>query len=235
MTDPDVLHRLIAASVADPRREPEFLRALLTATLYLHIASASRESGTRVIQFNRPDGICVTPIFTTAERAQVAAGGIVGVAQMAGRELFLATRGHVLMLDPNDTGCTLYPEEIEALLQGTAFIAPAEFNGGGTVVRADAEPHGLKRLVQSALEPVKPVESLTLGRVGNTWLVIACVPAAWAERSARALALVLQARKTELDCPLDFTCFDPDRGAPGWYVDAGLRPFWSRTQTASNH
>lgn len=235
MKDPAVLHHLIAASVADPRREPEFLRALLTATLYLHIAGASRASGTRVIQFDRPDGIRVTPIFTTAERARVAAGGVVEVAQMAGRELLLATRGHVLMLDPNDTSCTLYPEEIEALLRGEAFIAPVEFKGGGTVVPADADPHRLQQLAQRALEPVQPVESLTLGRVGDTWLVIAGVPPAWAERSARALALALQSRQTVLGSAIDFTCFDPDQGVPGWYADADLRPFWSRTRIALSH
>lgn len=235
MTDPDVLHRLIAASIADPRREPEFLRALLSATLYVHIAGASRASGTRVIQFDRPDGIRVTPIFTTAQRAHVAAGGVVGVAQMAGRELLLATRGHVLMLDPNDTSCTLYPEEIEALLHGTALIAPAQFKGGGTVTPAEVDPHDLQRVVRRALEPLEPVESLTLGRLGDTWLVIAGVPPAWAERSARALALALQARSTVLDSALDFTCFDPDQGVPEWYADAGLRPFWARSRATLNH
>jgi len=156
---------------------------------------------------------------------------------MAGRGLLLATRGHVLMLDPNDTSCTLYPEEIEALLQGEAFIAPVQFKGAGTVVPAGADPHGLQQLAQRALEPVEPVESLTLGRVGDTWLVIAGVPPAWAERSARALALALalQSRRTVLGSAIDFTCFDPDQGPPGWYADAELRPFWSRTRAALSH
>lgn len=236
MTDPDRLQRLIDASVADPRLEPEFLRALLDARLYLHIARPRPGVATRVIQFDRPDGLRVTPVFTTADRANRAAAGVVDVGAMVGRELMIATRGHVLMLDPNDTTCTLYPEEIDALLNGTATTAPPLFEGAGTVVVADNDPHEFAATARQALEPLEPVVSLTLGRTGqDAWLVIAGVPPAWAERAARALSIALASRRVRPTATIDFTTLDPDAGTPDWYTVAGLRPFWSRPTVARPH
>jgi len=236
MTDPDPLQRLIEASVADPRREPEFLRALLDAKLYLHIARPRPGSRTRVIQFDRPDGLRVTPLFTTTDRAERAAAGVVDVGTMVGRELFVATRGHVLMIDPNDTTCTLYPEEVEALLAGNAAVAPMLFDGEGMVAIAESDPNGFGATARQALEPVEPVESLTLGRTGNdAWLVIASVPSAWAERAARALSLALGSRTVPPTVTIDFTTLDPEEGVPEWYTTAGLRPFWIRPTAARTH
>lgn len=236
MTSPDSLQRLIDASVADPRREPEFLRALLDAELYLHIARPRPGLPARIIQFDRPDGVRVTPVFTTAARANLAASGVVDVAAMVGRELMIATRGHVLMLDPNDTTCTLYPEEVDALLSGHAAIAPVLFDGAGIVIVADGDPHGFEASALEALAPLEPVESLTLGRTGHdAWVVIACVPHAWAERAARALSLALRLTRVPPTATIDFTTFDPNEGTPEWYIAAGLFPFWARPTTARAH
>lgn len=235
MTDTEALQRLIAASVADPRREPEFLRALLTATLYLHIAGADRATGTRVIQFDRPDGIRVTPVFTTAERAHVAAGGVVGVGAMIGRELLVATRGHVLMLDPNDTSCTLYPEEIEALLTGGAMQAPSRYHDEGAIAAVDSVPTQVGPAAIAAVAPIDAIESLTLARLGgDRYLLIAGVPKVWEERAARAIALALRAHPASTG-EVNFTTFDPTSETPGWYADAGLTPFWTRNPVPALH
>src|SRR3546814_10503095 len=69
------------------------------------------------MQFPLPDiGHMVLPFFSEETQARVAAGTTAKVVALTGRDLFELTRGATLMLNPNGTNCTLYPEEIAALL-----------------------------------------------------------------------------------------------------------------------
>lgn len=125
MTSTAELQRLISLSVADPRHEPDFLRALLTARLYVHLPLKPSSRALQLVCFTRPDGLTVIPVFTDEGKAAVAAQGAVRVGQVRGWDLFMSAPGATFMLDPNDVSTTLYPEEILALLSdGSAAMAP---------------------------------------------------------------------------------------------------------------
>lgn len=135
MTTPAPLQQLIQRSVEDPRREPEFLRALLEAELFVHLPVSDDSGRIRLICCTRPDEVTVIPVFSDADRARLAAGNAARVAVVRGRELFASAPGATWMLDPDDTSTTLYPEEIRALLEsGTATVAPAQFKGRATAL-----------------------------------------------------------------------------------------------------
>lgn len=110
------LDQIIEQAARNPSLEPLFLRALLDAPLYVHLPLSDDSGRLRIVQFTRPDGIAVIPVFTGVDKAETAAQGAVRVARVRGRELLEGTRGATLMLNPNDVSTTLYPEEIALLL-----------------------------------------------------------------------------------------------------------------------
>ena len=107
----------------NPEADQEFFRYLLDATVYAHAPISDDSAKFRLIQFKHPDGFDALPFFTSASKAAVAAGNSARIVTFTGRELLEMTRGATLMLNPNDGGAVLYPEEIESLLT-TGAIAP---------------------------------------------------------------------------------------------------------------
>lgn len=236
MTTSAELQRLIARSVEDPRLEPEFLRALLDADLYVQLPLSDDAARLRLICFTRPDGLTVIPVFSDADRARVAAQNAARVAVVPGRELFASAPGATWMLDPNDTSTTLYPEEIRALLeQGTAAIAPASFRGQAMAISpALAEDLWLGELVAGAVAPIAAAQAVHLacghaaGSVEPTALMaMVAVPPAFAERVARAVALALDASSRKPRLAVDLGTYDPAE-PPEWVDDAEFAPVWQR-------
>ncbi|HTH27501.1 MAG TPA: SseB family protein [Sphingobium sp.] len=73
MTSTAELQRLISLSVADPRHEPDFLRALLTARLYVHLPLKAKSRALQLVCFTRPDGLTVIPVFTAHQASRTTA------------------------------------------------------------------------------------------------------------------------------------------------------------------
>lgn len=237
MTTPAELKRLIELCIGDPRHEPAFLRALLDARLYVHLPMSDDSPKLRLVCFTRPDGLTVIPVFTDPTKAEVAAQGAARIAAMQGRELFRIVPGATFMLDPNDISTTLYPEEIEALLaNGTATIAPATMSGTSVGLSpAPAEDHWLAERVVDVVHGIASVEAAHLmqshvaGSLDPTnLLIVLAVPAADAERAARAVALTLAASGRQPRLPVDLATYDPSEPRPGWGAEAGLEAFWTR-------
>jgi len=125
MNSPDSLDNLMEQSIQDFRKEPAFFRALLDATVYAHAPLNDASERLRLVMFKSPDdGELVVPVFTDESKAEFAARGNVRIVSLIGRTLFEITRGAILMLNPNDARCTLYPEEISELL-ASGTIAPS--------------------------------------------------------------------------------------------------------------
>ncbi|HET6912243.1 MAG TPA: enhanced serine sensitivity protein SseB C-terminal domain-containing protein [Rhodanobacteraceae bacterium] len=116
------MDQLIARALKDSREEAPLFRALLAATLYAHVPISDDSKRLRMIQFIHPDtGQTLLPVFTDEAKARKAAGASARLIAMPGRDLLRHTRGATLMLNPNDTNCILYPEEVKALLAGRSL------------------------------------------------------------------------------------------------------------------
>lgn len=237
MTTATELERLKQQALADPRREAAYLRALLDATLYAH-APVSDDSGRQhFLMFTRPDGLRVIPVFTGLGPARVAARNAARVVSLHGRTMFEATRGAILMLDPNEVSMTLYPEEIAALLdEGRAAIAPVAAEGPDLELQ-EPEPGDawLMDVVATGLKPVTEVLRVHLAAArpkgsegeADRLLVIAVVPAALAERASRAIAVALHGAGRMPRLPIDLATYAPEE-ALGASMDSGLRVAWTR-------
>lgn len=237
MTTVIELERLKQHALADPAREADYLRALLDATLYTH-APVSDDSGRpHFLMFTRPDGLTVIPVFTDLAPARDAARNAARVVSLPGRAILEATRGAILMLDPNEVSMTLYPEEIAALLdEGRAAVAPVAAEGSDLELQ-EPEPGDawLMDLVATGLQPVAEVVRVHLAAArprgsqgeADRFLVIAVVPPTLAERASRALAVALHGAGRVPRLPIDLAVYAPDE-ALGASMDGGLRASWTR-------
>lgn len=66
---PNPLQVLIEESASDSTREPAFLTGLLVAPLFVHLPLSDDSGRIRLVQFVRPDGLAVIPVFSDFDRA----------------------------------------------------------------------------------------------------------------------------------------------------------------------
>ena len=227
---------LMQRAITNPSDEPAFLRALLDAELYVHRPEGDDDDRLRIVQFNRPDGLQVIPVFTDLFKARAASSPSVEIVGLKGRVLFEATRDATFMLNPNDTTCTLYPEEIADLLSGRPVArAPIAGNAAGVEVEpANDDDLWIGQLACGALKPIEAVTALYqlkahTGAAGPpAALLVIGVPEQHAERAARAIGARLEANAHRLNCAVDLTVFDPSKPPPDWLVPVIDSPVWRR-------
>lgn len=235
------LERLRERALADPRQEAAYLRALLSATLYAHLPLSDDSGRMRLVMFTRPDGLAVIPVFTDLTKAHAAAGGHVRVTAVPGRDLLEATRGAILMLDPNDLGTTLYPEEIVALLdEGRVATAPVAFNCPALELLPPVALRDgwLLDVLETALTPIDAVRRVHLAAARPTGaasaadrlLVVLEAPQALVERAARAIAVALEGAPQVPWLPIDLASYEPGE-IPVVGTDSGLDNAWTRPLT----
>ena len=111
------LERRLERARAYREEEPAFFRCLLDAWVYTHAPLSDEHPRVRLVQFRHPDGFDAIPFFTSETKARFAGRGVARTVKVTGRDLLEGTRGATLMLNPNDGGCVLYPEEVDALLR----------------------------------------------------------------------------------------------------------------------
>ena len=177
--------------------EAQFFTCLLNAMVYVHAPVSDDSKNVRLIQFRHPDGFDAIPFFTSETKARFAGRGVARTVKVTGRDLLEGTRGATLMLNPNDGGCVLYPEEVNALLR-TGTVAQIEKihldNDFSFMVIDQANPpiwlmprlirlyEQLPFVLAAYLLEVAPTQALD-----NRGLLIAlCVAAEYAERAIRA-------------------------------------------------
>ena len=236
MTTPEQLARLQARAIENPMEEPAFFQALITAVLYVHLPLSDDSGKVRLICFTRPDGITVIPVFSDDVKAHAAARGAARVVAVVGRELFESAPGATWMLDPNDVSCTLYPEEIVALLRsGCVPIVQRHDAGDPTVVRA-ARPEDAwigEAAVRAALS-FKAISEVYLLEVAREepqrtsgLLVVLAVSQLYSEQAVRAVGVALVACPQVPRLPVDVTVYDSDE-PPEWLVASHIGPLWHR-------
>jgi len=236
------LDTLMQRALADKTVEPVFFRALLEATVYAHTPRAGHNGRLRLIQFALPDnGRMVLPFFSDEAQVRAAAGSAATIVMLTGRQLFEITRGATLMLNPNSTSCTLYPEEIAALLdQDEVAIVdqvevrepkPMEFREPDPLPTWLTDPLIVLYAQLPSVQVAYLVEVRTPGdldpeRVGL--LIVLGVPSMETERAARATITAIQPLCHIREIAVDLTAFIPG-APPGWIRDAVLAPFYVRS------
>lgn len=239
MITAEELNRLQDASVANPDREPEFFRALLDATLYAHTPLHDDSPRLRFVMFSHPiDHALTIPVFTDRAKADFAARDKVRVVSIPGRLLLEATRGASLTINPNDTWCTLYPEEISDLL-ATDNIAPIRKfqveENEARAFRLDKIPSPLIKALRKSLPKLADVKVAYVAGIRwqqpncpDSLLIVLGGSAHGAEREVRATTTMLQPIFERLNKSVDMQHFNAADPTPDWIRALGLKSVYRR-------
>ena len=221
--------------------EAAFFRCLLNARVYVHAPVSDDHPRLRLLQFRHPDGFDAVPFFTSLEKARPPTGITAKIVPLAGRQFLEITRGATVMLNPNDGGCVLYPEEIAALLdRGTiARVETATLETDRSILITDAEPPPwLGPALIALFESLPFVEVAYLLNVApsehpeqRTFLIAIGTEQKHAERAARATITALQSAVAQADIPLDLTWFDPTQDPPEYLRQPGATRFFGPRKT----
>lgn len=236
------LDTLMQRAMADKTSEPVFFRALLQATVYAHTPCTGHNGRLRLIQFPLPDnGPMVLPFFSDEAQARAAAGSAVTIVMLTGKQLFELTRGATLMLNPNSTSCTLYPEEIAALLDQDEVAIVDQVEVREPKPMELREPDPLPTWLTDPLivlyAQLASVQVAYLVEVRTPddpdpeharLLIVLGVPSVETERSARATITAIQPLCRIREIAVDLTAFIPG-APPDWIRDAVLTPFYVRS------
>lgn len=231
------LERLLERVRGHPDEEPAFFRRLLEAQVHAHVPRSDDHPRVRFIQFRHPEGFYAIPFFTSMDKARVAAGHTARIVTLTGQQFLETTRGATMMLNPNDGGCVLYPEEIAALLAtGTVarFDKDDMAQDGPFLVSKQADPPAwLIPLLFAACSRMPFIEAgYLLKRVlpdassRSSLLVVLAVPRAYAERAARALITAVQPRCLKAKVALELTTFDPVAEKPAFLCQPSVERFY---------
>lgn len=248
-----LLERLMARAIADQREESSFFQTLLNATIYAHIPLTDRVNShsdrIRFVQFHRPDnGQLTLPFFTDLKKARFAAQSNVRIIALKGRAFLELTRGATLMLDPNDNGCTLYPEEVEALLLTGQVAVIQPFTVEEESMPLVGPPQDSSSwLIDALIPPLAKLPFVQVAYLGGVFsrtevpeqtglLIVVGGEQAHAERAVHAVLTAIQplAAKHE-EMPIDITHFDPTENVPAWITHIALQPFYEREWGARFH
>jgi SseB protein N-terminal domain/SseB protein C-terminal domain len=236
MIDADELTHLLLRAQQDKGAEPTFFYALLEALVYAHAPLHDDTGRIRLIQFARPDGLTVLPFFSDEVQAQAASGPGIRVLKMTGRDLMEATRGATLMLNPNGVNCTLYPEEVAALLDQGRMA---------TIEKVQVDEHSVLidpptaaatwlvdplRILYGRLDFVRAAYLVEFSAPENpdqaVLLIAMAVPRKEAERAARATITAIQPACESRRMDVDLVAFEPDGDPPAWLRGTGVEPFY---------
>lgn len=217
--------------------EPAFFRCLLDAMVYTHAPVSDDHPGLRLLQFQHPDGFHAVPFFTSIEKARPPKGIAAKIVPLRGRQFLELTHGAAVMLNPNDSGCVLYPEEVSALLKSGTIARVEKFDLEAEtpflVMEAAEPPAWLVPALITLYEGLPFVEVAYLLNVApsehpeqRAFLIAIGVAREYAERAARASITMLQSAAAKADMPLDLTSFDPDQDLPDYLCQPGAIRFF---------
>jgi hypothetical protein len=237
MISTEELERRFECAREHQEEQPAFFRCLLDAHVYAHTPLSDDHSRVRLIQFRHPDGFDAVPFFTSEAKARAAGRTAVRIVRYTGRELFEGTPGATFMLNPNDGGCVLFPEEINALL-ATGTVARIENvqleDDFEFIVSADADPPvWLMPTLMAIYKQLFLVEAAYLLKVAptrepteQTLLIALAVAPEHAERAARATITAVQPLCARSRLTLDLITFDPRDGKPSYLCHPGVERFY---------
>ena len=235
------LERRLERARTHREEELAFFRCLLDAWVYAHVPLPDDHPRLRLIQFQHPDGFYAVPFFTSEAKARFAGRGVVRIVKFTGRELLAGTPGATFMLNPNDSGCVLYPEEVEALLRtGTvARLEGVHLDDDYPFLISDQAdpPFWLMPCLTELYSRLSFVQVAYLLEVApphapdeRTLLVALGVAPEHAERAVRASITEIQPLCAQNDVALDLTTFDPTKEAPEYLRQRGVERFYGSSR-----
>ena len=231
------LERRLERAQTHREEEPAFFRCLLDAKVFAHAPASDDHSRLRLLQFRHPDGFHAVPFFTSLEKARPPPGITARIVPLLGRQFLELTRGATVMLNPNDGGCVLYPEEVEALLR-TGMVARVEKmhldDGFSFLVSDQANPPSwLMPCLMGLYAQLSFVQEAYLLEVApphvpaeKTLLIALGVAPEHAERAVRASITEIQPLCAQNDVALDITTFDPAKEIPAYLRQRGVERFY---------
>jgi len=231
------LERRLERARTHQEEEPAFLRCLLDAWVYAHTPLSDDHPRVRLVQFQHPDGFFAVPFFTSEAKARFAGRGVVRTVKLTGRELLAGTPGATFMLNPNDGGCVLYPEEVDALLRSGAVarIEKIHLEDDYSFLVSDQAdpPFWLMPCLMGLYAQLSFVQVAYLLEVApehapaeRTLLVALGVSPEHAERAVRASITEIQPHCAHNDVGLDITTFDPAKETPSYLRQRGVERFY---------
>ena len=240
MVSESQLEHLFERAHSNHFNEAEFYAHLLQAMVYLHVPVSDDSRNVRLIQFRHPGGFDVIPLFTSAHRCARAGSRAVRALRLPCTDLFNATRGATLMINPNDGGPVLYPEEVTTLLEnGTlATFEKIEQTGGTWDVRLAESPPGyivdaLRAGAASAsyIKKIYLLEKLaTQADSGEVALMVYLgADSAHLERAARHIIKVLQNLSPRPDTIIDIAVYDAAQARPEFLDEIGVTPVFGQS------
>ncbi len=218
-------------------QETPFYERLVRAQVYVHVPVSDDSKNVRLIQFRHPDGFDAIPVFTSLSRCNRAGSRAVRALRLPCVQLMNSTRGATLMINPNDGGPVLYPEEVESLLQhGTleTFEKVDRVEGSWEVREAEGVARGfLEALCEGASKAsfIKSVHLLERREVDSTsgdvtLLVYLGVERTHSERAARHMIQVIQSLSPRPDRVVDITVYDAAQSLPELLDQVGATPIF---------
>lgn len=240
MVSESELEELLERARGNPEADQKFFQYLLEAMVYAHVPISDDSRTLRFIQFRHPDGFDALPFFTSESKAAAAAGNTAKIVTFTGRELLEATQGATLMLNPNDGGAVLFPEEVQSLLT-TGTVAQVRKDSWGAGPMWCGVPDRLPPwLIPALTRTLKQQRAVTSAYVIQTapaanrndvsLLIVLGVARNQAERAARACMTSIQpeAQRSPPDLTIDLTVFDPAQRLPDFIVKSGVKPFYEQ-------
>lgn len=233
MVSQSQLERLFEQAHSSHLNEAAFYAHLLHARVFVHVPVSNDAPSARLIQFRHPDGFDAIPVFTSAQRCARAASPAVKSIQLSCIELLNATRGATLMINPNDGGPVLYPEEIATLLEKGVLesFEKLEPAGGTWDVRPAINPS--KHLVEavrtgaasvSFIRQIYLLEKRETGSEELILLVYIGTESSHIERAARHMVQVLQNLHPRVDAVIDVAVYDAVCARPNFLDQVGAAP-----------
>lgn len=231
------LERRLERARKNRDEEQAFFRCLLEAWVYAHVPLNDDHSRLRLVQFRHPEGFLAVPFFTSEAKARFAGRGVVRTVKLTGRALLAVTPGATFMLNPNDGGCVLYPEEIDALLRtgSVASIEKVHLESDFSFLVSDKPypPTWLMSRLTDIYSKLPFVQVAYLLKVApeqtpaeSTLLVVLGVSPEHAERAVRASITEIQHLCAQNDLGLDITTFDPAKETPSYLSQRGVERFY---------
>lgn len=215
--------------------EAQFFAHLLAAMVYVHAPLSDDSKNLRLIQFRHPNGFDAIPFFTSARRSARAASTSVRVVHLSCLDLLKSTRGATLMVNPNDGGAVLYPEEVATLLErGTLrnFEKLEAEDRPCDIRSAESPPAFLVDALRTGVASTPFIRCLYLldKRLGEEeqsrpiLLIYLGADSAHMERAARHVMSLVHRLDHKLDRIIDVAVYDAAGARPEFLVQIGAAP-----------
>lgn len=239
------LDQLIEEAVADSSKEAALFQLLLDATLYVHAPKKPTGPRLSLVQFKMPQGVMAIPVFTDTKKAEFAGRGNVRIIPIHARQLFSATLGANIVINPNDAWCILYPEEVRALLAGRALgRTPEDIETLKDIqLRPAIDPCAeLVKLIEESLAPIETAQDAWLTEADDDerpsatrYVVVVAAERPSHERIARSLTLALSNSGRSLEKTVDITFVEPGDAQQAWLDDNSTCLIYRRLWMKASH